>query len=83
MMISYSELPSCTAGWQDGLHWLDEIRDWSIRYEEKHMVPASTNKQLASSHLDVLFVNLPDRIMEIGKKGVTVLLGGRLQRAFM
>lgn len=83
MLIPYLELPSCMVGWQDGLHWLDEIREWSLRYEKTHMVPAKTNNQLATSHLNVLFGNLPKSIAEIGKKSVAVLLGGRLRRALM
>lgn len=83
MMIPYLELPSCTTGWQDGLHWLNEIREWSLKYEENYMVPATTSNKLATSHLDVLFTNLPDSLVEIGKKCVTVLLGERLRNAFM
>lgn len=83
MKIPYLDLPSCATGWQDGLHWLDEIREWSLRYEENQMVPADTNKKLANSHLDVIFVNLPYGVVEIGKKCVTVLLGERLRKAFM
>lgn len=83
MMISFLELPSFSTGWQDGLHWLDEIREWSLRYEENHMVPAATNSQLATAHLDVLFTNMPDGVAKMGKNIVTVLLGERLRRAFM
>lgn len=83
MMISFMELPSSKVGWTDGLHWLEEIKEWSLKYEEVNMVPALTNRQLANSHLDVLFMNMPSSISIIGKKTVGVLLGGRLRRAMM
>jgi len=83
MMISYTDLPFSKTGWQDGLHWLEEIREWSLTYENSHMVPAITNKQLAESHLNVLFFNLSEIYITIGKSLVTVLLGERLRKAMM
>ena len=47
------------------------------------MIPADTNRTLAIFHLDVLFANLPGRIIEIGKKSATVLLEERLRKALM
>ena len=81
MMIPYTDLPSSETGWQDGLHWLEEIKQWSLTYEEVYMVPAITNKQLAESHMDVLFLNLSKTYTNIGKRFVTVLLGERLRKA--
>lgn len=83
MVIPYTDLPSSKTGWQDGLHWLEEIREWSLTYEDSHMIPAITNKQLAESHLDVLFFNLSETYINIGKRFVTVLLGERLRKAMM
>ncbi len=83
MLISYQDLPSYKQGWADGLHWLEEIRDWSLKYEEANMVPARTNNQLADAHLNVLFLNLPPKLASIGKSAVAVLLGGRLHKAMM
>lgn len=82
-MISFVELPSSKSGWKDGLHWLEEIKEWSLRYEEINMVPAKTNSQLANSHLDLLFFGIPNDITYLGKKSVAVLLGDRLRRAMM
>ena len=83
MKISYTQLRSFGTGWQDGLHWLEDIREWSLIYEEKYMVPATTNKQLADSHLNVLFLNLSPTWISIGKSFVTVLLEERLREAMM
>ena len=81
MEISYDVLPSCEEGWQDGLHWLRELEEWSIRYEEVCMVPAEPNHRLADAHLSLLFMNLSDQLMDMGKKTVAVLLEPRLRNA--
>ena len=83
MMISFAELPSNKTGWKDGLHWLREVAEWSSRYEEKCMVPASANNQLAESHLDVLLINAPDWVVAVGKNTVIALLEERLRKAMM
>lgn len=83
MSISYEKLPSHGKGWTDGLHWLEEIREWSIKYEDNHMVPAATNQQLANAHLDLLFFNLAPGLTSIAKRVVAVLLGERLRQAMM
>ena len=72
MSISYQDLPSYKEGWRDGLHWLEEIRQWSLKYEQANMVPAETNARLAN----------PD-LASMGKSAVAVLLGERLRKAMM
>lgn len=83
MEISYSNLPSSIPGWKDGLHWLDEMEAWSLKYEEAYMVPATTNKQLADSHFDILCINVPAKLLGPCKKVVSVMLGERLRKAMM
>ena len=83
MSISYAELPSFGTGWTDGLHWLQDIREWSTNYEEAHMLAAATNKDLANAHLDLLFINLSAGLATIVKSVVAVLLGERLRQAMM
>jgi hypothetical protein len=83
MTISFDELPSSQTGWRDGLHWLAEIEVWSLRYEAANMVPASANNRLAEAHLDVLFINVPSWLNQVGTKVVSVLVGERLQKAMM
>lgn len=83
MDISYSILPSSIPGWKDGLQWLDEVEAWSLRYEEAYMVPAVTNKQLADSHLEIICMNVPARLLNPCKKLISVILGERLRTAMM
>lgn len=83
MEISFEELPSHGTGWKDGLHWLEEVKEWSLEYEERHMLPAQTNHDLADKHLNLIFLNVPKRLNVVGKKVVSVLVGERLQKAMM
>ncbi|KAF2194452.1 hypothetical protein K469DRAFT_686486 [Zopfia rhizophila CBS 207.26] len=45
MDIPYTPLPSSRAGWEDGLHFVLELRDWTIQYEEVVAKPMATNDQ--------------------------------------
>ena len=83
MEISFTKLRSCKKGWQDGLHWLQEMEEWSQAYEERYMVPAASNKQLADSHFEILCINVPHRFFGPCKKMISVLLGERLRKAMM
>jgi hypothetical protein len=81
MLITFEELPSSKTGWRDGLHWLEEVEKWSLKYEEANMIPAATNNELAEAHLDVLFLNVPTWLNQVGKKVVSILVEERLQKA--
>lgn len=81
MMISYTRLPSSANGWQDGLHWQEELKYWSDAYEEAHMVPADANRQLADSQIDTLLSKWPAKYRDPCKMMVAVLLGDRLRRS--
>ncbi|KAG8528955.1 uncharacterized protein KY384_006644 [Bacidia gigantensis] len=83
MRIEYTKLPSAANGWQDGLHWLDEVQDWSNQYEEAHMIPAGTNKLLADSQFNYLLPTWPVKYRYIYKKIIVVFLGHRLRRSMM
>ena len=83
MEISYIDLPSSKPGWKDGLHWLEELKDWSLWYEEKFMIPATPNNQLANAYLDLLFVGMPTWLSKMGRTVVTVLTEPRLRTAMM
>ena len=81
MEISYEALPSSQEGWLDGLHWLKELEEWSLAYEEAQMVPAESNHRLAEAHLNLLFVGLPPQLLQIGKNVVSFVLEPRLRTA--
>lgn len=83
MEISYHLLPSSKSGWHNGLHWLEELQDWSLRYELENMIPANTNRTLARGTLEIALFNLPALLKPCGRKFASALLEPRLRRAMM
>ena len=83
MKISYDQLPSAKTGWQDGLSFFQELEQWSLQYEEMHMVPSSDNKRLAVSQFDIVFINVPTFLHNNCRKAMSVLVGERLRKAMM
>jgi hypothetical protein len=83
MEISYAKLPASTKGWKDGLHFLEEVKEWSDDDEENHMVPADTNRQLAESQFNYMLPEWPARYRDPCVKMIVVLLGDRLRRSMM
>jgi hypothetical protein len=81
--ISYETLPSGTTGFRDGIHWLEEVREWSLGYEVKHMKPHPRNKEIADRTIDVLVYNLPRFIKPLGLYFVSFLMDERLRSAMM
>ncbi|KAF3903561.1 hypothetical protein AA313_de0202344 [Arthrobotrys entomopaga] len=83
MEIKYDVLPSFTSGWLDGLDWLKELQEWSLRYEEDNMIPAESNKILAEGTMGIIMFNTPRFLRSFLKSAVSVLIGERLARAMM
>ena len=83
MQISYINLPSYRTGWRDGLHWLDEINEWGMRYEEAHMVPSRTNQQLCDALFSSILMDMSPQTQNMYKQIVAVLLGPRLRSTIM
>ncbi|MCJ1307469.1 hypothetical protein MMC25_001115 [Agyrium rufum] len=83
MAIPFSALPSFKIGWQDGLHFLEELETWSLAYEESHMAPDPTNKKLAEATLDIALFNLPYCLKGVGRNFIVALLKPRLRKAMM
>jgi len=83
MEIPYTALESGATGCRDGLQWLQELEEWSLRYEEANMVPAESNKQLAIGTMDLLLWNLPRRWRGVANSFVAAVLEPRLRTAMM
>lgn len=83
MDISYNNLPSYKDGWNDGVHWLGELRDWAARYENAHMVPAKTNRQCGDSFFRSILPGFAPHHQDTFKEVASVLLGKRLRTAMM
>ena len=83
MEIPYDLLPSSRSGWRNGLEWLNELSEWSSIYEEKYMVPATSNKRLADSTIDRMLWKLPVNMKGIGRNVVAALLEDKLREAML
>jgi hypothetical protein len=81
--ISYEALPSGKTGFQDGLHWLEEMGAWSEQYEVEYMKPHPRNKEIAAKTIDVLLFNLPNFMKPLGEYIVSYMMGDRLRTAMM
>lgn len=83
MDIPYDALPSAKSGWQDGLHWLEELEAWSKAYDVENTVPNEHNKTLALATLKIGLTNVPRIFHGVGLRFVAALLDQRLRRAMM
>lgn len=81
--ISYEKLPSGKKGFQDGIHWLEEIGAWSHDYELQKMKPHPRNREIADKTIDVLVYNLPRFMKPLGIYLVSFLMDERLRNAMM
>ncbi|KAK4897311.1 hypothetical protein LTR27_004831 [Elasticomyces elasticus] len=83
MDIPYTALKSHEYGWIDGLHFLDELEEWSLAYEVGNMVPAETNKAVAKYTVDIALFNIPKVLHAVSFDLVSCLLEPRLRTAIM
>lgn len=81
--ISYSALPSGTAGFKDGIQWLDEMDAWSQAYEERCMVPDEKNRETADQTTDILVYMLPKLLVPVGLQFVSFMMDDRLRKAML
>ncbi|KAF2141144.1 uncharacterized protein K452DRAFT_327340 [Aplosporella prunicola CBS 121167] len=59
MGIPFTPLPSCQTGWDDGLHFAMELRDWTLQYEKEVAKPVATNDQYVRVYVDSVTAALP------------------------
>ncbi|KAK4970890.1 hypothetical protein LTR42_007867 [Elasticomyces elasticus] len=83
MDIPYTALKSEGAGWANGLHFLDELEEWSLGYEVRNMVPTETNKAVAKHAVDIALFNIPKVLHAVSFDLVSCLLEPRLRTAIM
>lgn len=81
--ISFDDLPSGKTGFRDGLHFLEELTEWSHKYEEEHMKPSAANKEVADKTMDVLVYALPKPLKPVGVKFASCVMDERLRTAMM
>ncbi|KAI9834685.1 MAG: hypothetical protein M1826_000087 [Phylliscum demangeonii] len=83
MEIRYDGLPSAASGWRDGLQWLEEIKDWSVAYEIRYLLPNPDSRKTADFTMALLLWHLPRGLRDVGVKAATVLMDDRLRRSML
>ncbi|KAL5003068.1 streptococcal 67 kDa myosin-cross-reactive antigen like family-domain-containing protein [Aspergillus recurvatus] len=81
--ISFADLPSGPHAFRDGLHFLEELRAWSLKYEEDYMKPSPSNQEVADKTMDVLVYTLPRFLKPVGVRFAACVMDGRLREAMM
>ena len=81
MEIPYTSLKSHKSDWNDGLHFLEELEQWSLAYEAEQMLPAETNNTVAKGTIDIALHILPKSLHSAGLDFVSSLLEPRLRKA--
>ncbi|KFY43048.1 hypothetical protein V494_02122 [Pseudogymnoascus sp. VKM F-4513 (FW-928)] len=59
MGIPYTLLPSSQTGWDNGLHFAEELRDWTIGYEAAVAKPQPTNDEYVRVYVDSVTAKMP------------------------
>ena len=93
MDLSYAALPSAppddgvtprsTRSWRDGIHFLEELRDWSEQYELDFMKPDEYNHKAAIETEPILLYGMPSFLAYYGKQALSAVMDERLRRALM
>jgi len=83
MGVDFSILPGAVNGWRDGLEWYADVTAWAEQHEEAQMKPARINNRMVSGYVDLIFLNIPQRIGLFGKYIVAFVGGERWTKAVM
>lgn len=81
--IDFGVLPSGKVGFRDGLHFIEEITEWSHQYEAEHMKPSPENKAVADKTMDVLVYALPGWVKGVGIRFASCMMDERLREAMI
>ncbi|KAL9007192.1 MAG: hypothetical protein Q9188_000126 [Gyalolechia gomerana] len=83
MGISYEKLRTAKEGWRDGLNWLEDLAEWSQRYEKENMLPHIDNKKTADETVAILLWGVPKGLKPFGEQVVSALMDDRLRTAMV
>jgi hypothetical protein len=77
MDIPFGNLPSCEAGWKDGLQFALELRDWTVQYAERVAKPNKPSDHYVRVYVDGATSKLPRAVTIFVRK----VLGAELDDA--
>lgn len=79
MGIPFSQLPSFASGWENGLHFAQELNDWTILYEKQVAEPRPTNDAYVRVYVDSATKSLPQAITILTRKLVAAELDSTMR----
>ncbi|KAB8231143.1 uncharacterized protein BDW43DRAFT_313225 [Aspergillus alliaceus] len=59
MEISFTFLPSHKTGWRDGIHFAQEIFDWTLEYEKVAAQPTDSTRYIGRQLMELAKCNMP------------------------
>lgn len=74
-------LPSGETGWRDGKHFAEDLRDWTVRYEESVAVPTATNDQYVRVYVDSAVSKFPQPIVSCLRKSLGAELSDTMRES--
>ncbi|KAI1425009.1 hypothetical protein F5Y12DRAFT_714670 [Xylaria sp. FL1777] len=81
LQITYEALPSHSKGWTDALHWVEELDNWSRKYEESHVEASDTNVEVVNATRELMLCQIPRSLHAVVWGIVAILLGPRVRKA--
>lgn len=68
MVIPFAYLKSSAVGWEDGVHFLEELVEWTLDYERRVAKPTATNDQYVRVYVDSAFEYMPRSVCALFRK---------------
>ncbi|KAE8153151.1 hypothetical protein BDV25DRAFT_137225 [Aspergillus avenaceus] len=74
MEIPFTFLPSHETGWRDGMHFAEELYDWTLVYEKVAAKPTDSTKYIGRRLVELAKVNVPAPLKPLIEKVVITKL---------
>lgn len=81
MDIPLTPLPSSRVGWSNGLHFTEELRDWTVGFEEAVARPVATGDQYVRVYVDSATSALPRVITILLRKILAAELDDTMRKS--
>jgi hypothetical protein len=79
--ILFTPLPSSDQGWQDGVHFAEELRNWTIQHEVTAAKFAPTNDQYVRVYVDSAIDKFPKPIVTFVRKALGAELDDTMRKS--
>jgi len=66
--IPFDPLPSAKVGWRDGVHFVQELSDWTVQYEKEVCRPNEPSDKYVRAYVDSLFNKMGKGVTVVARK---------------